>query len=136
MKKWIFAAVCAALVAGCTEVRLANGKYESALEGREDFAAVYGDLIFLRLRNAESDQADGGYWDWAGKFRIIDETGIELDMDRRTKRLWKFYYQLSVRGKDIVVEDLKAEKSFFLRLRPAAAPRRTGGSAGVYPAYR
>ena len=128
MKKCLFALLPLLLaVVGCADVRLANGKYATSLPGREDFAAVYGDLIFLRLRNAESEEADNGYWDWAGEYKIIDGKYIELDMDRETKRTWKFYYQLTMRGKGIAVEDLRAENSYMLHFCPASPPPKTGG---------
>ncbi|MCI5779551.1 MAG: hypothetical protein MR051_07045 [Lentisphaeria bacterium] len=141
-KKWfrIAAALTAALLAGCTEVRLADGKYTTALSGRDDFAAVYGDLIFLRLRNAEDDTMDNGYWDWAGKYRIEDGSLIKLEMDRKTGRDWNFYYRLTMRGHAIVVEDLRADNSYTLQLRPAEPKRPAAGpgtSTGTaYPAYR
>ena len=136
MKKCLFALRPLLLFAvGCADVRLANGKYTTSLPGREDFAAVYGDLIFLRLRNAESEEADGGYWDWAGEYKIIDGKYIELDMDREAKRTWKFYYQLTMQGKGISVEDLRAENSYMLHFRPASPPPKTGGD-GSAPAYR
>ena len=140
MKKWIFALMPILLaVAGCADIRPANGKYTTALPGREDVAFVYGDLIFLRLRNAECEESDGGYWDWAGKYKVIDGKYIELDMDRQTKRTWKFYYQLTMQGKGIAVEDLRAENSYLLHFRAAAPPAKSGGDGSApaaYPAYR
>ena len=140
MKKCLFVLMPILLaVVGCADIRLANGKYTTSLPGREDFAAVYGDLIFLRLHNAESEEADGGYWDWAGKYRIVDDKYIELDMDRKTLRTWKFYYQLTMRGKNISVEDLRAENSYLLHFRAAAPPPKSGGDApapAAAPAYR
>ena len=141
MKKFFALALLSFLVAGCTEIRLANGKYTSDLSGRDDFAAVYNDLIFLRLRNAEDNTMNNGYWDWAGKYEIVDGKRIELDMDRKSKRDWQFYYSLTMRGNAILVEDHRAENSYVLTLRPAV-PRRPAAmpqempQTDLYPAYR
>ena len=119
MKKMFVAMMLGVLICGCTEIRLTNGKYTTNLSGRDDFAAVYNDLRFLRLRNAEDNTINNGYWDWAGKYEIVDGKHISLDMDRKTKRDWQFYYSLTMRGNAIVVEDHRAENSYVLTLRPA-----------------
>ena len=66
------------IVTGCTELRLANGIYLCETAGRDDMATVYNDQIFLRLRNAEDDTMNNGYWDWAGKYEIGDAGRIYL----------------------------------------------------------
>ncbi len=141
MKKIFVLALFALLASGCTEIRLANGKYTTNLSGRDDFAAVYNDLIFLRLRNAEDHTMNNGYWDWAGKYKVVDGRIIDLQMDRKTKRDWQFYYSLTMRGNAIVVEDHRAEHSYVLTHRPAL-PRRPAAMqqemppADVFPAYK
>jgi hypothetical protein len=139
-KAIVFAFITAAvIISGCTEIRLANGKYTCNLPGREDFAAVYNDQIFLRLRNAEDETMNNGYWDWAGKYKIVDGCHIELDMDRQKKRSWNFYYNLTMQGNAIVVEDLRAENSYVLKLRPAVYKRPAAmerHEPSPYPAYK
>lgn len=137
MKKIFAVITLGLLISGCTEVRLANGKYTTALSGRDDFAAVYNDLIFLRLRNAEDNTMNNGYWDWAGKYEIVDGKHILLDMDRKTKRDWQFYYSLTMRGNAIVVEDHRAENSYVLTLRPAVPSRPAAmPQTDAFPAYK
>ena len=142
MKKLFFttaAAIAAVIFTGCTELRLAEGIYTTNLSGREDVAMVCNDLIFLRLRNAEDDTLDNGYWDWAGSYRIGEASRIHLDMNRKDKRDWNFYYHLTMRGNAIEVEDLRAANSYVLQLRPAV-PRRPQpmpvNAPQMAPAYR
>ena len=137
MKNFCAVMLLAVLISGCTEIKLANGKYTTSLSGRDDFAAVYNDLIFLRLRNAEDHTMNNGYLDWAGKYKIVDGKNIELDMDRKTKRDWKFYYSLYMQGNAIVVEDHRAENTYTLTYRPAQLRKPAAMPAGnQFPAYR
>ncbi len=145
--KFIFALMLALLVSGCATY-LENGKYETSLPERDDFAAVCGDLIIMRLRNPEKESGtEDGYWDWGGRYEVMSDNRIWLDMDRQTRRQWSFYYELSKTEKGgIKVHDLRAENSFILDFIPAR-PRRntspaTGGGnessipAAAYPAYQ
>ena len=116
------AAVCAAIFfAGCETITLDNGKYETVIPGREDFAAVYGDLIFLRLRDPSDENSRNDYWDWAGNFEIEPDGHIILDMDKNLARNWNFHYDLYRRNGFITVYDLSAENAFNLQFRPAKA---------------
>lgn len=130
------------LFCGCAEVRLANGKYDVRLSGRDDCIMVYNDLIFLRLRNPEYETGDNGYWDWAGKYSIGEGNKIILDMKRQDKRIWKFYYELTMQGRTIVVEDFRSEKTFRLEHKSAFIPKNQNnlhdpnGVPANYPAYR
>lgn len=127
------------LLCGCEVVRLSNGKYESTLPGRGDFAAVYGDLIILRLRNPVNESGtEDGYWEWGGKYEIIDDNVIELAMDRENKRNWKFYYELRKQDNAIRVLDHRAENSYRLEHIPAVPDRRSAprNAPAAYPAYR
>ena len=136
MKKLFFttaAAIAAVIFTGCTELRLAEGIYTTNLSGREDVAMVCNDLIFLRLRNAEDDSMNNGYWDWAGKYEILDEGRISLKMDRKSKRDWQFYYDLTMRGNAIVVDDLRAEKTYTLTWRPAIPRQQQNSNGGFQP---
>ena len=121
------------IVTGCTELRLANGIYLCETAGRDDMATVYNDQIFLRLRNAEDDTMNNGYWDWAGKYEIGDAGRIYLKMDRKTKRDWQFYYDLTMRGNAIVVDDLRAEKTYTLTWRPAIPRQQQNSNGGFQP---
>lgn len=123
------------LVSGCEIVRLANGKYETTISGRGDFAAVYGDMIIIRLRNPENENGtEDGYWEWGGTYEIGENNIIYLDMDRKTERDWKFYYELRKNGNAIKVIDHRAEDSFQLQYIPALPPKRQASPA--YPAYQ
>ena len=123
------------LVSGCEIVRLANGKYETTISGRGDFAAVYGDMIIIRLRNPENENGtEDGYWEWGGTYEIGENNIIHLDMDRKTERDWKFYYELRKNGNAIKVIDHRAEDSFQLQYIPALPPKRQAPPA--YPAYQ
>ena len=125
------AAISAAIsFSGCENLTLDNGKYETVIPGREDFAAVYGDLIFLRLRDPSDENARNDYWDWAGKFEIEPDGRIILDMDKNLARTWKFHYDLYRRNGFITVYDLSAENAFNLQFRPAKA----GDKQRSYPA--
>ena len=123
------------LISGCEIVRLANGKYETTISGRGDFAAVYGDMIIIRLRNPENENGtEDGYWEWGGTYEIGENNIIHLDMDRKTERDWKFYYELRKNGNAIKVIDHRAEDSFQLQYIPALPPKRQAPPA--YPAYQ
>ena len=133
----IFTVLTAAILfSGCEVVRLSNGKYETALPGRSDFAAVYGDMIILRLRNPvdESGTANGS-WDWGGTYSINEDNVIELDMDRETARKWVFYYELRRHNNGIRVVDHRAENAYYLNFIPAVtSAKRPAPSA--YPSYQ
>lgn len=108
------------LLAGCQEVRIENGKYETTLEGRRDFVAVYGDMIFVRVRNPQEQGVSGGYWEWAGKYSIDSATDrIYLDMDKQSAKLWDFYYEFYRQRNSICVVDLSRESSYDLHFDPA-----------------
>jgi hypothetical protein len=127
------------LLSGCEVVRLANGKYETSLSDRGDFAAVYGDLIIIRLRNPENETGtENGYWEWGGKYEIVDGDKIMLDMDRENARNWNFYYDLRKSGSSIKVTDHRAENSYRLDHIPAVPTRQRSGTvpASDYPAYK
>ena len=135
--KYSFLFLLTLIFCGCTEVRLANGKYDIKLSGRQDCIMVYNDLIFLRLRNPEYETGDNGYWDWAGKYSIGDGNKILLDMNRKDMRNWKFYYDLTMQGRNIIVEDFRSSKQFRLELRPAMIQRNQNNqNPGNYPVYR
>ena len=74
-------------VSGCEVIRLANGKYETSIDGRQDFAAVYNDMIIIRLRNPENESGtENGYWEWGGFYKVSKDNLIEFDMDRQQNR--------------------------------------------------
>ncbi len=123
------------LICGCEVIRLSNGKYEIGQTGRGDFAAVYHDMIIIRLRNPEEPSGtENGYWDWGGEYSVRDDGVIELDMDRQTARDWNFYYSLRKQDNAIRVIDHRAEKSFRLEHVPAVPPQQRRGNAPAVPA--
>lgn len=134
-----------AVFCGCSSLTLDDGKYETSLPGREDFAAVYKDLIFIRLREPADDPARNNYWIWAGKFSIEDDGHIILDMDKKLAKKWDFSYDLYRRPGSITVHDLGAENYFDLKLRVIdnspvnrkTPPPGSGNTApGSFPVYR
>jgi hypothetical protein len=119
LKLFIFTILCI-LFAGCTVPVLPNGKYETSQPGRDDFIAIYNDMLIMRLRNPEKFTGmDDGYWDWGGKFEIRSDNRIIPDMSRSEKRQWFFYYEFYKNGNGIKVNDLRAENSFQLDYVPA-----------------
>jgi hypothetical protein len=129
-----------AVITGCEQLTLENGKYETSLSGREDFAAIYDDLIFIRVREPSDNPSQITYWDWAGKFEIESDGHIRLKMKRELARKWDFHYDFFRRNGMITVYDLDAENSFNLRLRPANAPAVRNDYnpqiQGGFPAYK
>ena len=122
LKLFIFA-LFAVLFAGCTVPTLPNGKYETSQPGRDDFIAIYNDILVMRLRNPEYVSGTGnGYWDWGGKFEILSDNRIVPDMTRAERRKWCFYYEFYKFGNAIKVNDLRAENSFVLDYIPARTP--------------
>ena len=112
LKLFIFTVLCI-LFAGCTVPVLPNGKYETSQPGRDDFIAIYNDMLIMRLRNPEKFTGmDDGYWDWGGKFEIRSDNRIIPDMSRSEKRQWFFYYEFYKNGNGIKVNDLRAETGF------------------------
>ena len=133
-------ALGALLFAGCEQLTLDNGKYETSLPGREDFAAIYEDLIFIRVREPSENPSSNNYWDWAGKFEIEEDGHIRLKMPRELARKWDFHFDFYRRNGMITVYDLDAENSYNLRFRPASAQQRNDNYhpqfQGGIPAYR
>ena len=92
-------------------------------------------MIIIRLRNPENENGtEDGYWEWGGTYEIGENNIIHLDMDRKTERDWKFYYELRKNGNAIKVIDHRAEDSFQLQYIPALPPKRQAPPA--YPAYQ
>ena len=127
--------VLAAFFCGCSQLTLTAGKYETTLPGREDFAAIYEDLIFIRVREPNDDPSQNAYWDWAGNFEIEDDGHIILKMDKATARKWNFHYDFYRRDSMITVYDLSAENSFNLRHRSNSAAQRRNPQQGDFSTY-
>lgn len=117
MKKILIAGLLAFLAGGCAGTLITSGKYDIAGTGQEDFAAVYNDLIFLRLRNPMEDKIGAAYWDWAGKYELDKDGNVILDMDDEDLRLWKFYYQIVYKQGSIGVLDIAKDSWFYLNRR-------------------
>ena len=142
---FIFALLLSAFICGCGGLTLSDGKYETSLPGREDFAAVYNDLIFIGLREPSDDPAHNNYWIWAGSFSIEDDGRIMLDMDKKLSKKWNFSYNLYRRDGAISVHDIGAGNSFYLKLRAtdnsssvnrSSAPAAPTAAPGSLPAYK
>ena len=126
------------ILCGCEQLTLANGKYEASLSGREDFAAIYDDLIFLRVREPSEDPSVNSYWDWAGKFDIENDGRIILKMDKDIARKWNFHYDFYRNNGMITVYDHSSQNSYNLRYRPASAGQRSAASQtqGDFNSYK
>ena len=133
----LFLAAAMCVICGCEVIRLSNGKYEISQPGRGDFAAVYNDMIIIRLRNPEEATGTAnGYWEWGGSYSIREDGVIELDMDRETARNWRFYYDLRKQDNGIRVIDHRAEQSFRLEQIPAVPPQQRSNAPASYPAFQ
>ena len=129
------------LLAGCSSPRLQGGKYTGKERG--EFAMVYEDLIFLRVKAGKNIPGSLSYWEWGGKYTIDSTTRkLNLEMNRETGKLWKFSYTIYADRYSIVLEDLSENKSYrlnyeppVLRRKPANAPR-PFSSPGVDPVYQ
>ena len=116
------------LFCGCSSITIPNGKYDTTIDGREDFVAIYNDVIYLRIKQPDDDRKINDYWEWAGNFKIEDDGRFFFKMDDATARKWNFSYEFSLRNGMISVYDISAENSFHLRRRqPRTAP------SGSYP---
>ena len=137
-------AVCAfvcVLLTGCTSPQLDIGEYRIAESGRGDFIFAYQDLIFLQIKSPEYATGSLEYWNWAGKYTIDDGGEIHFDMDRETRKRWRFYFNFLKKRNGIVLNDLSTGKGFLFRYqipakRPGVEPGiRRSGSTGTDPVY-
>ena len=140
-KKALFLCLLMLFMAGCRSVELQGGKYSG--RDRGEFAMVYKDLIFLRVKAAKNIPGSLTYWEWGGKYSIdADSRLIRLDMPKDIGKLWKFSYNIRADRHAIVLEDLSENKTFrldyeypALRRKPSNAPR-AFSSPGVDPVYQ
>ena len=129
------------MLAGCQSPRLQGGRYLG--RDRGEFAMVYEDLIFLRVKAARNIPGSLSFWEWGGKYSVDPETHrIKLDMERENARLWNFCYNIYSERGAVILQDLTENKRFVLRYetpsldtRPANAPR-PYSSPGVDPVYK
>ena len=134
-------AAAAFLLAGCSNILLQDGRYIGKERG--EFAVVYKDLIFLRVKAARNIPGSLTYWEWGGKYTIDpDSRLLRFDMEREIGKLWKFSYNIYAERNAVVLEDLSEGKRFYLnyeypalRKRPANAPK-AFSSPGVDPVYQ
>lgn len=137
----IFASALAAwLLAGCAQPNLRTGEYRIERSDRDDFAVVYEDLIFVHVQSPENVPGTLAYWEWAGKYKVLENGEIVLDMDRETLRRWKFNYQFLRKNEGIGINDWEKQTGYTLRyrtpkLREGARQPRPAGSTGVDPVY-
>ena len=129
------------LLAGCTNITLQGGKYTG--KDRGEFAMVYEDLIFLRVKAGRNIPGSLSYWEWGGKYTVDPVTRIvHPKMERDTEKLWKFSYTIYADRSAIVLKDLAENKKYVLgyerpalRSKPANAPQ-PFSSAGTEPVYQ
>ena len=129
------------VLSGCRTVLLQGGKYSSRARG--EFAMVYNDMIFLRVKAAKNIPGSLTYWEWGGKYSVDPDTGrLRFDMDTETGKLWKFSYNIYAERNAVVLEDLSENKRYYLhyehpvlRRKPVNAPK-PFSSSGVDPVYQ
>jgi len=146
MNRFLFmiAAGAAALIltAGCnTQPYLPTGKYQISDPGRSDFAVVFEDLIFLRVKSPEDAPGSLAYWEWAGKYKVDDNGEIMLQMDHETNRRWRFYFQFLKKRDGISFNDWAKQTGYMLNyqrpeLRSGTNAPRPMGTGGVNPVYQ
>ena len=127
--------------AGCRSVLLQGGRYTG--RDRGEFAMVYEDLIFLRVKAGKNIPGSLTYWEWGGKYSVDPDTRmLKLDMEKEIGKLWKFSYNIYAERHAVILEDLTENKRFYLnyeypalRSRPANALK-PFSSPGVDPLYQ
>ena len=134
-------ALAGLFLAGCAQPNLHTGEYRIDRPERNDFAVVYEDLIFIHVKSPENVPGTLAYWEWAGKYRVLENGEIEFDMDRETQRRWKFKYLFLRKNDGISFNDWEKQTGFLLRyrtpeLRRGAQAPRPAGSTGVDPVYK
>ncbi len=115
--------------AGCTSPVLATGRYAAEVSGREDYAMVYQDMIFLHVKTPRLHSDRLEYWDWAGKYELDASGNIVLDMPRDEQKLWGFYYTFISKKEGIVLNDVGDRKGYLLRYHPT--PKRRSTSSAI-----
>ena len=133
-------ALAALILAGCSQPNLRTGEYRIERSDFDDFAVVYEDMIFLHIHSPENVPGDLAYWEWAGKYKVLESGEIELDMDHETRRRWKFSYQFLRKNNGISFNDWEKQTGYLLRyrtpkLRKDAQRPMPAGSKGVDPVY-
>ena len=129
------------VLTGCQEPRLRNGRYFG--RDRDEFAMVYKDLIFLRVKAPRNIPRSLPYWEWGGKYSVDPGSRrISFDMERENARLWNFCYNIYSERGAVILQDLTENRRFVLRYetpaldtKPANAPR-PYSSPGVNPVYQ
>ena len=140
MKIFLFAAT-AVLLTGCSSILLQDGRYTG--KDRGEFAMVYKDLIFLRVKAGKNIPGALTYWEWGGKYSVDSDTRkLTLHMGREIGRQWKFSYTIYADRHAVVLEDLEENKKYYLtyehpalRRKPVNAPK-PYSSPGVDPVYQ
>lgn len=129
------------LIAGCSSIKMQGGKYTGKERG--EFAMVYEDLIFLRVKAGKNIPGSLSYWEWGGKYTVDPVTRIvSLDMEGENAKLWKFSYTIYADRSAIVLSDLAENRKYVLRYeypvlrrKPANAPK-AFSSAGAEPVFQ
>ena len=124
-------ALAGLFLAGCAEPDLRPGEYRIDRPERDDFAVVYGDLIFLHIKSPENVPGPLAYWEWAGRYKVCKNGEIELDMDRETLRRWNFNYQFLRKKDGIGFNDWEQRTGQLLRYRMPKT--RTGAPQALPP---
>ena len=135
------AAILLAALAGCSSTPLSTGKYQINEPGREDFAVVYEDLIFLRIKSPDDAPGSLAYWEWAGKYKVEENGVLVFDMDKETRQRWDFYFQFIRKREGLIFNDWANQNGHLLayqtpKLRSNRQAPRPVGTSGVNPVYQ
>ena len=142
MRSYLFLSVFAALLlCGCANEKLRTGEYRIDRSDRDDFAVVYGDLIFLHIESPELAPGNLAYWEWAGKYKVEENGVLVFDMDHETQSRWEFYFQFIRKREGVIFNDWANQNGHLLRyqspkLRSNPQAPRAVGTSGVNPAYQ
>lgn len=83
------AAILLMTIAGCAH-RLPEGRYSAS--GRNDYALVNNDLIFLHITTPQENPSQLAFWDWAGSYSLAKNGVLKPDMETELWKKWNFYY--------------------------------------------
>ncbi len=117
-RRLFFVAAAVLLLSGCATPLLPTGKFEARLNGRDDYAIVYKDYIFLHIKTPPLITDKYAYWEWGGTYSIGDDGEILFDMTREESRDWRFNYLFYRQQDGIRVDDLSNSQYFILKPAP------------------
>lgn len=120
----MFAAFTLALLllalAGCVQ-RLPEGRY--AASGRNDYALVNNDLLFLHITTPQENPSKLAFWDWAGPYSLSKDGTLKPDMETELWKKWNFYYSFFFEKNSIRVIDKREGRAVITLFLESPAHR-------------